>query len=226
MAARDLSTSSMTITPEEVQRLVKRGFVTQAGVPVHEELAGSNGMSFVLIASPGITEEQLEASARELRADRDVVGSIRVVRTLGKGMVELVQLWIRLGDIPTTPDGEDVDCIEEPFLHFPVGTHREDIWHWFEEQNHRFMVGPLMSGAYTHPIERVNLKSVVEGICNACELHKHPLPVTLDDARSLLKKMIDASPHQWLTGNVWLEVLDAVIDGRKFQVAGDKSPAP
>ena len=25
--------------------------------------------------------------------------------------------------------------IEEPYLHFPAGTHREEIWHWFDEQH-------------------------------------------------------------------------------------------
>ena len=38
-------------------------------------------------------------------------------------------LWKKLGDIPT----DDKDCIELPFQHFQVGTHREEIWHWFED---------------------------------------------------------------------------------------------
>ena len=37
-------------------------------------------------------------------------------------------LWNRLGDIPTNEDNE----IEEPFLHFGVGTETTDIWIWFE----------------------------------------------------------------------------------------------
>lgn len=28
----------------------------------------------------------------------------------------------------------DTEKIEEPWLDFPAGTHREEIWHWFEEQ--------------------------------------------------------------------------------------------
>lgn len=39
-------------------------------------------------------------------------------------------LWEKLGDIPIDTDEQ----IKEEFLHFPVGTHRETIWHWFEEQ--------------------------------------------------------------------------------------------
>ena len=40
------------------------------------------------------------------------------------------ELWGKFGDIPMNPETE---CIEEPFMHFPIGTHREEIWHWFEE---------------------------------------------------------------------------------------------
>lgn len=39
------------------------------------------------------------------------------------------ELWSKLGDIPTDSD----DKIEENFFHFDVGTHREEIWHWFED---------------------------------------------------------------------------------------------
>ena len=43
---------------------------------------------------------------------------------------EVRELWNRLGDIPMNPETE---CIEEEFMHFPVGTHREEIWIWVEE---------------------------------------------------------------------------------------------
>ena len=32
-------------------------------------------------------------------------------------------------DTPITDD----DILEEPFLHFPAGTHRFEVWRWFEE---------------------------------------------------------------------------------------------
>ena len=43
-------------------------------------------------------------------------------------------------------DEADCEIIEEPFLHFPAGTHREDIWHWFESQHPEFIVGEVMQG--------------------------------------------------------------------------------
>lgn len=62
---------------------------------------------------------------------------------------DLLLLWAKLGDIPTVIEGEKVDQIEERFLHFPIGTHREDIWRWFENQNTEFIVGEIMNGKYS-----------------------------------------------------------------------------
>lgn len=44
-------------------------------------------------------------------------------------MNELIRhLWDKLGD--TTINGDDE--IEADYLMFPAGTHREEIWQWFE----------------------------------------------------------------------------------------------
>lgn len=59
---------------------------------------------------------------------------------------ELNALWVNLGDIPTVYEGEHVDKIDEDFLHFSKGTHRETVWHWFETMNPAFSVGEIMSG--------------------------------------------------------------------------------
>lgn len=59
-------------------------------------------------------------------------------------MAELITLWAVLTDVPTDKD----DCIEEPFLHFTIGEHREDIWHWFESQNPEFSVYTMQNGGY------------------------------------------------------------------------------
>lgn len=54
---------------------------------------------------------------------------------------ELEQLWEDFGDIPMNPETEEM---EQPFLHFPIGTQREDIWHWFDAMHSRgvaFLMG-------------------------------------------------------------------------------------
>ena len=45
-------------------------------------------------------------------------------------MDSIKNLWQDFGDIPMEPETE---CIEESWHGFPAGTHREKIWHWFEE---------------------------------------------------------------------------------------------
>jgi len=42
----------------------------------------------------------------------------------------LLSLWHDFSDIPIN----DWDEIEKPFLHFPAGTYRFEIWHWFDER--------------------------------------------------------------------------------------------
>lgn len=38
-------------------------------------------------------------------------------------------LWKLFEDIPMNPETE---CMEESFMGWPAGTHREEIWHWFD----------------------------------------------------------------------------------------------
>ena len=59
-----------------------------------------------------------------------------------KTLIELQELWDRLGDTPI----DSRDCIEVSFLHFPVGTNRYEIWYWFEEQNPEFSVTARLEG--------------------------------------------------------------------------------
>lgn len=47
---------------------------------------------------------------------------------------ELETLWLIFGDIPMDPATEQ---IEDSFIGFPAGTHREEIWHWFDERYSR-----------------------------------------------------------------------------------------
>lgn len=54
---------------------------------------------------------------------------------------DLQELWGQLGNVPVDVDG----YLEAPFLHFAVGTDREDVWHWFEAQHPDVSVAAFMS---------------------------------------------------------------------------------
>lgn len=42
----------------------------------------------------------------------------------------IYDLWLAFGEVPMNPETE---CIETEWNGFLAGTHREEIWHWFED---------------------------------------------------------------------------------------------
>lgn len=46
------------------------------------------------------------------------------------GCKKIEDQWLEFGDVPMDPETE---CIEREWNGFPAGTHREDIWYWFED---------------------------------------------------------------------------------------------
>ena len=53
---------------------------------------------------------------------------------------ELETLWDELEDVTISED----ECILSSWRDFPAGTHREEIWYWFDE-HHSKGVGWLMN---------------------------------------------------------------------------------
>lgn len=60
---------------------------------------------------------KLKSAISELEKEDDTASAIKA-------------LWDEFGDITMDPETE---LMEEPFLHFPAGTHREEIWEWFDK---------------------------------------------------------------------------------------------
>lgn len=55
--------------------------------------------------------------------------------------IDVLDLWQEFGDVPMDPVTE---CIEEAWGSFPAGTHREEVWHWFEDTFHISVAKDLM----------------------------------------------------------------------------------
>ncbi|MDR1202697.1 MAG: hypothetical protein LBL58_13875 [Tannerellaceae bacterium] len=47
---------------------------------------------------------------------------------------ELKKMWSELTDIPIKDDEDGEEVIDAGFYHWPKGTDRYDIWHWFDKQ--------------------------------------------------------------------------------------------
>lgn len=75
------------------------------------------------------------------RAIRD---GLEEIDTLAERDVALKELWDAFGDVPMNPETE---CMEAPFLGFPAGTHREDIWRWFDERHSKGVAYLMYGGA-------------------------------------------------------------------------------
>ena len=75
------------------------------------------------------------------------------------------KLWEDLGNKPVAQSYEDdPDTLQSAFLHFPVGTHREDIWHWFEDQHPEFIVGEVMQGIRRQDTEPPALSQFIKKV--------------------------------------------------------------
>ena len=60
---------------------------------------------------------------------------------MGVRMHSVTELWAEFGDLPMDPETE---CIESDWLIFPAGTHREEIWQWYERAFHISVAEDLM----------------------------------------------------------------------------------
>lgn len=77
----------------------------------------------------------------------------------------LEQLWAEFADIPMNPETE---CIEEPFLSFPAGTHREEIWHWFDHRHSEGVVYLMYGGGPDYTVKASELM-MMRQFCIECE---------------------------------------------------------
>ena len=80
---------------------------------------------------------------------------------------ELKKMWEDLEDIPMNPDTE---CIEKPFLHFPVGTPREEIWSWFDERHSKGVAYLLYhTDARTNEESKMTMLRYYDSLCDDCD---------------------------------------------------------
>lgn len=72
----------------------------------------------------------LELHKRSIITDFEAVEFIVQEKRRCERISQVKELWVQFGEIPMNPETE---CIEEEWHGFPRGTHREEVWHWFEE---------------------------------------------------------------------------------------------
>lgn len=86
--------------------------------------------------------------------------------TLQKRDTELEQLWNEFTDVPMDPETEKM---EEPFLHFPAGTNREEIWHWFDERHSKGVVYLLYGTEPKYSLKNMAPLVRAQSLCCECD---------------------------------------------------------
>lgn len=77
----------------------------------------------------------------------------------------LEELWEQFGDIPMNPETE---CIEEKFMGWGPGTHREEIWHWFDQRHSKGVAYLLYGGGVNYVVTASELMQM-RLLCNECD---------------------------------------------------------
>ena len=73
-----------------------------------------------------------------------------VTETLKQRDQFLEALWAELEDVPFHEVENGKMLLAEPYLHFPTGTEREDIWHWFDQRHSKGIVWLLYHVDHTN----------------------------------------------------------------------------
>lgn len=121
------------------------------------------------------------------------IGDWQGIETLKERDKKLERLWEEFADVPMDPETE---CMEEPFVGFPAGTHREDIWHWFDERHSKGVAHLLYRDGVDRTSEMARI-CYLKQLCFECEsldcyfnhggecrfamVHERKPTVTMDD---------------------------------------------
>lgn len=94
-----------------------------------------------------------------------VMDGLQEIDTLRDRDEELEELWEQFGDVPMNPETE---CIEEQFMGWGSGTHREEIWHWFDRRHSKGIAYLLYKNEFDRTPEAAKLL-YLKLLCSECE---------------------------------------------------------
>lgn len=92
----------------------------------------------------------------------DGLGEIETLRDRDEALEEM---WAQFADVPMNPETE---CIEERFMGWEPGAHREEIWHWFDRR-HSKGVGYLLYGEDISRVPKGAKFLHLNRLCICCE---------------------------------------------------------
>lgn len=87
------------------------------------------------------------------------------IETLRDRDEELEEMWAKFADVPMNSETE---CIEEQFMGWGPGVHREEIWHWFDRR-HSKGVSYLLYGDGIDRTDQFAKMVYLKQLCIECE---------------------------------------------------------
>lgn len=92
--------------------------------------------------------EKAEDCNTSFNATMDIVVK-NAIKTIQLDDKKLEYLWEKFGDVLV----DDDECILDDFLGFECGTHREEVWHWFDERYSGGVYGLMFGCAGEEEVE-------------------------------------------------------------------------
>lgn len=94
-----------------------------------------------------------------------IMDGLQDIETLRDRDEQLEELWAKFADVPVDPDTE---CIEQEFLGWGPGIHREEIWHWFDRRHSKGVAYLLYGDGFNRTPEAAKLLYLKQ-LCIECE---------------------------------------------------------
>lgn len=95
-----------------------------------------------------------------------IFDALTEIDTLRDRDEELEELWQQFADVPMNPETE---CLEEPFLGWGKGIHREEIWHWFDKRHSKGVAYLLYNDGVDRTDEIAKLLYLKQ-LCHECDV--------------------------------------------------------
>lgn len=94
-----------------------------------------------------------------------IMDGLLEIETLQERDRALEDLWDQFGDVPMNPETE---CIEEKFMEWEPGTHREEVWKWFDRR-HSKGVAYLLYGDGIDRTDQIAQLVHLKQLCIECD---------------------------------------------------------
>lgn len=143
----ELPEDTMGLVSREMEKIERDNDVRSYIEMLHEEKHIDAWKYEYMTRNPDVMQEILQIFSKMEDCNTPFNSTMDIV--VGNVMNELIlddekleYLWDEFGDV-LVDDGE---CILDDFLGFECGTHREEVWHWFDERYSCGVAGLMFGG--------------------------------------------------------------------------------